>query len=103
MGGTFRVAKIPWLDAELRVHWLFLLILVLLPLALGIPGCNGQKECGLRFLFFFVLYGPILFGTVLLHELGHAVAAKLRGGHCHNIYLWPLGSLVRTWPCGFRL
>lgn len=39
-------------------------------------------------------YGPILLGTVLIHELGHALAARKVGGHAHGILLWPLGGLV---------
>ncbi len=39
-------------------------------------------------------YGPILLGTVLIHELGHALAARRVGGHADGILLWPLGGLA---------
>eukprot|EP00668_Euglena_longa_P048295 GGOE01065363.1.p1 GENE.GGOE01065363.1~~GGOE01065363.1.p1 ORF type:complete len:356 (+),score=76.87 GGOE01065363.1:49-1068(+) len=45
-------------------------------------------------LYFFILYGPILFGTVLLHELGHALAARQLHQEVHRILLWPLGGLA---------
>lgn len=34
--------------------------------------------------------------TVLVHELGHAFAAKGVGGTAHKIVLWPLGGLAYT-------
>lgn len=35
-----------------------------------------------------------LFGTVLVHELGHCAGAKATGGKVHKILLWPLGGLA---------
>lgn len=42
--------------------------------------------CSLQFL--------ALFGTVLVHELGHCAGAKVVGGQVHRILLWPLGGLA---------
>jgi tetratricopeptide (TPR) repeat protein len=45
-----------------------------------------------------------LFGIVLLHELGHALACRQVGGTATRIVLWPLGGLAlvapppRPWP-----
>lgn len=44
--------------------------------------------------FAFLIYGPILFLTVLIHEFGHSLAARSVGGHAHTILLWPLGGLA---------
>lgn len=41
-----------------------------------------------------IMYGPVLLGTVLLHELGHCLAARQAGGHADGILLWPLGGLA---------
>ncbi len=52
----------------------------------------------------------VIFGSVLLHEFGHAFAARMVGGRCHLIVLWMLGGLaeaqvpMRPWPkfaCSF--
>ena len=48
----------------------------------------------LLMLFALVLYGPILFGTVLVHELGHALETKHLGGSVDSIIMWPLGGLA---------
>ena len=36
----------------------------------------------------------ILFVSVLLHEIAHALAAVWVGGHADQIVLWPLGGLA---------
>ena len=41
-----------------------------------------------------VLLMLILFGSVLLHEFGHCVGARLVDGDAHDILLWPLGGLA---------
>lgn len=41
-----------------------------------------------------VVGGPVLFGTVLCHELGHAMACRRVGGTAQRILLWPLGGLA---------
>ena len=68
-----------------------------------------------KFIFFLVVNGPVLFGTVFVHELGtkrvvssllpkihthssrktgHAAAAYMSKGQVSHILLWPLGGLV---------
>ncbi|MFZ4396204.1 MAG: M50 family metallopeptidase [Kiritimatiellia bacterium] len=39
-----------------------------------------------------------LFGMVLLHEFGHALACKQVGGQAHEIILWPLGGVAFVSP-----
>ena len=41
-----------------------------------------------------LLYGPVLLVTVLIHELGHSLAARRAGSEAHGILLWPLGGLA---------
>lgn len=49
-------------------------------------------------LFVVVLYGPVLFLTVLIHELGHAITTKKLGGEVGGIILWPLGGFALCGP-----
>ena len=37
-----------------------------------------------------LLFSIFLIFTVLIHELGHALATHRMGGHCEKILLWPL-------------
>lgn len=35
-----------------------------------------------------LMYGPVLLGTVIIHELGHSLAARRVGGEAEGILLW---------------
>ena len=39
-----------------------------------------------------------LFGIVLLHEFGHALACQQVGGTANRIVLWPLGGVALVAP-----
>ena len=39
-----------------------------------------------------------LFGIVLLHEFGHALACRQTGGEADRIVLWPLGGIAFVNP-----
>lgn len=39
-----------------------------------------------------------IFGVILLHELGHALACRSTGGRADEIVLWPLGGLAFVDP-----
>ncbi len=45
-------------------------------------------------LLWFLLLGPVLLLTVLVHELGHCLAARSVGSEVQGILLWPLGGLA---------
>jgi Zn-dependent protease len=45
-------------------------------------------------LYSFILGGPILFLTVLIHELGHCLMAIRLNGDVNLILLWPLGGVA---------
>lgn len=49
-------------------------------------------------LYVVIMYGPILFITVLVHEFGHALTTKRLGGSVGGIVLWPLGGFAICGP-----
>jgi Zn-dependent protease len=73
---------------QTRVHYLFVALAVLAAFA----ALRGEPGEGAWWTAFFVL----LFVSVLVHELGHCLAAKRRGGWPHELMLWPLGGLVQA-------
>ncbi|KAI8470627.1 MAG: hypothetical protein J3K34DRAFT_252144 [Monoraphidium minutum] len=75
------------LGIPLRLHLSFLLLLVVQTLA-QIPGGKWWVVVWL------LAMGPILLATVLIHELGHCLAARQVGGKASGILLWPLGGLA---------
>merc|ERR1719197_136435 len=78
----------------LRVHKLFVAYIVIVSV-LGFVqgGLEGKSELGFML---FLVHGPILFGTVLIHELGHCWATYRIGGMVEGILLWPLGGLASS-------
>lgn len=79
-----RVAGIP-----VRLHWLLLLYWVM-ELNSRLAGEGDRK----LILLFWLLKVGLVFGSILLHELGHAFAARAVGGYTAEILLWPLGGLA---------
>lgn len=78
----------PVLGIQLRAHFTFFLMLILGALAGaasgGLPGMTQQ-----------VVFTVLLFGLVVLHELGHAMAARAFGIRTHDILLLPVGGMAR--------
>lgn len=73
MNGSFQIGTA--FGIPVRIHWSFLVLLLLF---------WGQP---------WLLVA--VFGSVLLHELGHAVVARRFGVRVLDITLWPLGGMAR--------
>lgn len=74
---------------ELRIHATFLILLAWLALAdYRASGTLSGAAVG-------VLFTLALFGSVLLHELGHAIAARRVGVSTRDITLLPIGGVAR--------
>ncbi len=72
----------------ISVHWTFgILLLIILLINL----IKGQSLQAVAWLLFFILS---LFACVLLHELGHAFAARAYGIHTKSITLLPIGGVA---------
>ncbi|HEX8684127.1 MAG TPA: site-2 protease family protein [Ardenticatenaceae bacterium] len=83
---SWRIGSI--LGIDLRVHFTFPLVLVWAALEFG----RGR---GLEYALFGAFLVLLLFGCVVLHELGHAVAALRYGIPVSDITLLPIGGLAK--------
>lgn len=81
--GGVRVLGIP-----LRVHWSLWLIVGLSAVQGAASGAGGVAAMG--------LWAVLVFGSVLAHELGHAVVARRRGARVHSITLFALGGVTQA-------
>jgi Zn-dependent protease len=90
-----RIAGIAvYLHWLLLLHWLVQLDEVIRP------------GSGMAHLIQWALVVALMFGSILLHELGHCFAARRVGGDADEIVLWPLGGLAfcdcpRHWKAHF--
>lgn len=76
-----------WFSTNIRVSLFF----PLLVLCLAASGRLGSIEVGLTF-------GLVLFLSVLLHEFGHVIAARMTGGDAEDILITPFGGLAFCMP-----
>ncbi|NNE25533.1 MAG: site-2 protease family protein [Saprospiraceae bacterium] len=78
-----------YLGIPVKVHWSFGLILLLIGYIIYDEGFNFQESAAL------ILYVFSLFLCVILHEYGHALAARRYGVGTEDIILSPIGGLAR--------
>lgn len=78
----------------LRINWLLLLYIPFLigGMVRGVWG--GGAASSALVLGIGVIYFAVLYGSVLLHELGHAWGMHLVGESCQEIHLTPIGGLA---------
>jgi Zn-dependent protease len=87
MQGTIRLFKFSGIQVYLHFSW-FIIGAYQLTQRLN----NYQSPI-------FALYEYLaLFGIVLLHEFGHALACRQTGGRADHIVLWPLGGIAFVDP-----
>ena len=89
LSSSVQVCRLPFgpNGIPLRIHYLWPFFLVLS----AFPAFYTSSVMGV---FSLVLGGPVLFMTVLIHELGHATMALKLGGDVSKILIWPLGGLA---------
>jgi Zn-dependent protease len=87
MGGTIRLFKFSGIQVYLHFTW-FLILAYELTQRTGVY--SSQVWAAYEYL--------ALFGIVLLHEFGHALACRQTGGTADQIVLWPLGGIAFVNP-----
>src|SRR3954468_11770965 len=73
---------------QVYLHWSWFVI--------AMYEVNRSKQYGS--FFWNVLEYLTLFGIVLMHEFGHALACRQVGGRAEQIVLWPLGGVAYVAP-----
>jgi Zn-dependent protease/CBS domain-containing protein len=79
--GTVRVGGVP-----IRLHFTFILLFVFLLVA----GLGERQSAPMH-----IAYIAALFGSVVLHELGHALVGKAYGVRTLEIVMFPIGGVAR--------
>lgn len=87
MGGSWKIGTF-W-GIPLKVHWTFSLLLIYILVVGRMEGMSGDV------LIWFVVLFLALFVCVILHEYGHALAARAYGVRTADIIILPVGGLAR--------
>jgi Zn-dependent protease len=87
MGGTIRLFKFRGIQVHLHFSWFLIAAWQL-----------TQRTYFYSSPVWSVLEYIALFGIVLLHEFGHALACRQTGGEANQIVLWPLGGIAFVNP-----
>jgi stage IV sporulation protein FB len=87
MRWSFTIAKVAGI--QIKVHITFLLLLAWVGTGYYTQGGREAASVGLLFLL-------LLFASVLVHELGHAFAARRFGIQTPDITLLPIGGVARV-------
>lgn len=86
MAGSWLLGKLSGID--IRIHWTFLLVPIWVFFS-SVAGGSGAVAAMMAVSFILAI-----FGCVLLHELGHALAARRFGIETQDITLLPIGGLA---------
>jgi Zn-dependent protease/CBS domain-containing protein len=86
MSWSFKIAKI--LGIEVRIHVTFFLLLAFV-------GLGDYQSGGMPAALGAILFVCLIFLCVLLHEFGHALAARRYGIHTPDITMLPIGGVAR--------
>jgi len=85
--GSFRLFRIAGID--LYLHWSWFVV-AMYEISSRTMGYSSPLWNALEYV--------TLFGIVLLHEMGHALACRQVGGQANLIVLWPLGGVAYVSP-----
>ncbi|HEV8072217.1 MAG TPA: site-2 protease family protein [Planctomycetaceae bacterium] len=87
VGGSFRLFRISGIQVYLHWSWLLVAYIEI------VNRVNKYESMAWN-----VIEYLALFGIVLMHEFGHALACRQVGGQADRIMLWPLGGVAFVQP-----
>ncbi len=95
LGRGWKVGRLAGIPIGIQPLWLAIVALITWSLgAAYYPDRIGDAPAAAAYLLGFAS-ALLLFGSILLHELGHAVAARRRGIRIEGIDLWLLGGVAK--------
>ena len=92
-GSSFRVARLFGIDIEIHPSWLLILAFVAYSLSAGFFPDQYEDWSQLAYWTVGISAAVLLFVTVLIHELAHALVAKRRGLDVPRITLFIFGGV----------
>ena len=93
MSGTFQVARIAGISIRVHLSWLLILALVSWTLSSGVFPSRYENWSEAAYWTVGVVAAVLLFVTVLIHELAHAIVARRKGIEVPSITLFIFGGV----------
>ena len=95
MNDTFRLGRIAGIPVGLNWTWLFVVALFVWSLAAAVFPSTNPGLGTATYVVMGVVSVLLFFGSLLLHELGHALQARRDGVEIDGITLWLFGGVSR--------
>jgi Zn-dependent protease/CBS domain-containing protein len=93
MHGSLKVGRLAGIEIRVHYTWLFAFILIAWSLAQGYFPFSNAGLGTATYWILGVAAALLLFGSVLVHELGHSLLAGARGLHVQSITLFIFGGV----------
>jgi Zn-dependent protease len=94
-GGTFTLFRVRGIKITVDWSWFLILFIVIVYMAQFYERLLGESSSATTPSVLAVLSAVGFFGSILLHELGHAVVAQRNGIGITSIQLWIFGGMAR--------
>ncbi|HSL65622.1 MAG TPA: site-2 protease family protein [Gaiellaceae bacterium] len=94
MTSSFRIARIAGIDVGVNWSWLVVFALIVWSIAIDL-GDRYESLSQAGALAAAVVAAALFFGSLLAHELGHAVVARREGMEIDGITLWLFGGVAK--------
>jgi Zn-dependent protease/predicted transcriptional regulator len=95
MQRTITLGRVAGIEVGINWTWLLIFVLVAFSLAVGIFPEENPGLSDAAYLAMAVVASLLFFGSILLHELGHALQAKRDQVEIEGITLWLFGGVAR--------
>ncbi len=92
MQGSFKLGTFAAIDIRLHYTWLLAFFLIAWSLALEYFPMSGLSAESVTYWVLGSVAALLLFGSVLVHELGHSLVARSRGLRVEKITLFIFGE-----------
>ena len=93
MSGSLKLGSVAGIEIRVHYTWLFAFILIAWSLAQGYFPFSNAGLGAATYWILGVASALLLFGSVLVHELGHSLLAGARGLHVRSITLFIFGGV----------
>ena len=95
MGSSLRLGRVAGIEIGVNWSWLVVFALIVWTLAANVfPDTIPGRSDG-AYLAMAVVAALLFFGSLLLHELGHALVARREGVEIEGITLWLFGGVAK--------